>query len=78
MSTYSGGLGTKINQLADDLTNLKFDGVDMSKRVQVKFTDLDLSLLRRLWDSRDDFLDRESWASGSFALAGSFEKTQWS
>ena len=37
------------NQLADDLTNLRFDGVDMSKRVQVEFEDLDLTLLKRLW-----------------------------
>ena len=65
------------NQLADDLTNLRFDSVDMSKRVQVRFGDLDLSLLKRLWDSRDDFLDKDSWSSGSLKFVGSFEKSQW-
>ena len=65
------------NQLADDLTNLRFEGVDMSKRVQVVFEDLDLTLLKRLWESRDDFLDSDSWSSGSLTFSGSFEKFHW-
>ena len=49
------------NTLADDLTNGRFDGVDSSKRVRVCLGDLDFSLLDLLWESRSEYLDRESW-----------------
>eukprot|EP00435_Cladocopium_sp_Y103_P041551 s3778_g11.t1 len=50
------------NTLADDLTNGRFGRVDMDKRVEFGFSDLDMSLLTSLWDARGEFLDRDSWA----------------
>ena len=49
------------NTLADDLTNGRFDDVDSAKRVRVCLGDLDFSLLDLLWESRSEYLDRESW-----------------
>ena len=49
------------NTLADDFTNCRFDGVDASKRVRMCLGDLDFSLLDLLWESRSEYLDRESW-----------------
>ena len=50
------------NTLADDLTNSRFDDVDLDKRIDVAFSDLELSLLLSLWEARHEFLDRDSWA----------------
>ena len=49
------------NTLADDLTNGRFDDVDSAKRVRVCLCDLDFGLLDLLWESRSEYLDRESW-----------------
>ena len=46
------------NQLADDLINSEFDGVAAEKRVEACFEDLELELLKSLWSSREDFMDR--------------------
>ncbi|CAL1141183.1 unnamed protein product [Cladocopium goreaui] len=64
------------NTLADDLTNSKFGGVDMDKRISCLFSDLDLSLLASLWEAREEYLDRDSWAVyGKGKDKG--EKTAW-
>ena len=49
------------NTVADDLTNEIFSQVDVAKRVHLQWSGVKLSLLNRLWEARDDFLDRESW-----------------
>ena len=48
------------NQLADDLTNSRFEGVVAEQRIVISFEDLELSLLNRLWAAREDFMDRSS------------------
>jgi hypothetical protein len=64
------------NTLADDLTNSKFGDVDMGKRISSQFSDLDLSLLTSLWEAREEYLDRDSWAVyGKGKDKG--EKTAW-
>ena len=48
------------NQLADDLTNSRFEGVVAERRIVIRFEDLELGLLNRLWAAREDFMDRSS------------------
>ena len=64
------------NTLADDLTNSRFGDVDMSKRIDIAFSDLDLSLLLSLWGARQEFLDRDSWAVYGKGR-DKFEKSAW-
>ena len=64
------------NTLADDLTNERFDKVEAGKRVVLEFSELDLSLLERLWEAREEFLDRDSWAVYGRGKQKS-EKTAW-
>ena len=64
------------NVLADDLTNSRFEKVDMEKRVEVKFSDLDLELLNLLWEAREEYLDRDSWSVYGRGKMVS-EKTPW-
>ena len=45
----------------DDLTNSRFEKVEADKRVEPKFSDLDLGLLLQLWEAREEYLDRDSW-----------------
>ena len=64
------------NTLADDLTSSKFEDVDMGKRISRQFSDLDLSLLTSLWEAREEYLNRDSWAVyGKGKDKG--EKTAW-
>eukprot|EP00435_Cladocopium_sp_Y103_P024615 s4687_g6.t1 len=64
------------NTLADDLTNSRFEKVDSCKRVCAEFSELGLSLLFKLWEARDEYLDRDSWAMyGKGRLKP--EKTDW-
>lgn len=44
------------NTIADD-TNGIFEQVDGTKRVLIRWKDVKLSLLNRLWEARDDFLE---------------------
>ena len=62
------------NELADRLTNGIFTDFDPKLRVACTLADLDMKLLKKLWESRGDFLDRESW---KFYHGGKFEKSQW-
>ena len=66
------------NTIADDLTNGRFEQVAADKRIDVKWADLNFSLLEKLWESRDEFLDRDSWKfyHGS-SNGGPYEKTAW-
>ena len=64
------------NTLADDLTNSRFGDVDMSKRIDVALSDLDLSLLLELWEARHEFLDRDSWTVYGKGR-DKFEKSAW-
>ena len=48
------------NQEADDLTNGRVENFDQLLRVNSPFEQLDLGLLRELWEERADFLDRDS------------------
>ena len=64
------------NTLADDLTNSRFGDVDMSKRIDIELSDLDLSLLLSLWGARQEFLDRDSWAVYGKGR-DKFEKSAW-
>ena len=67
---------------ADDLTNEKFSSFVSTDRVHLGFGDLDLSLLRSLVDSRQEFETKKQEAK---AAAGSdprpkqkrFDKTPW-
>ena len=66
------------NTIADDLTNEKFDQVDPSKRVEIRWNEIKLTLLNKLWGAREEFLDRESWVFfDGDSKSGNFEKTSW-
>lgn len=66
------------NTIADDLTNEKFDQVDPSKRVDIRWNEIKLTLLNKLWGAREEFLDRESWVFfDGDSKSGNFEKTSW-
>ena len=65
------------NVLADDLTNEVFDQFDADKRVGIQWGDLDLSLLNSLWESREEFLDREYLREMSKPDTSPFAKTKW-
>ena len=75
----SAGLRVKLawrpreeNALAEDLTNCRFDGIGASKRVPGCLGDLDFNPLTYFWESRDEYLDRESW----LAYGGGKEKAE--
>eukprot|EP00434_Breviolum_minutum_P013170 symbB.v1.2.011607.t2/scaffold783.1/size170700/1 len=66
------------NTVADDLTNEKFDQVDIAKRVQIRWNEIKLDLLNKLWGAREDFLDRDSWVFfDGVEKSAPFEKTSW-
>ena len=66
------------NTIADDLTNGRFDQVAADKRIDVKWSDLKFTLLEKLWESREEPLDRDSWKfyHGS-SDGGVYQKTSW-
>ena len=66
------------NIVADDLTNGKFEQVDMAKRVQVRWNEIKMELLNKLWGARKEFLDRDSWVFfDGVGKSAPFEKTSW-
>ena len=66
------------NTVADDLTNEKFDQVDIAKRVQIRWNEIKLDLLNKLWGAREEFLDRDSWVFfDGVEKSAPFEKTSW-
>ena len=65
------------NVLADDLTNERFTDFKMEKRVEVKLSDLKLVLLEKLWNERNEFLDREGWKTYTGSSSGEFQKSEW-
>ena len=66
------------NTVADDLTNEKFDQVDIAKRVQIRWNEIKQDLLNKLWGAREDFLDRDSWVFfDGVEKSAPFEKTSW-
>ena len=66
------------NTVADDLTNEKFDQVDIAKRVQISWNEIKLDLLNKLWGAREEFLDRDSWIFfDGVEKSVPFEKTSW-
>ena len=70
------------NTEADDLTNERFDGFGLEKRVVVKFSDLEFDILRSLVDSHDEFerakqTAREFQRSDVGSKSKKFEKTPW-
>ena len=66
------------NTVAGDLTNEKFDQVDITRRVQISWNEIKLDLLNKLWGAREEFLDRDSWIFFDGAeKRAPFEKTSW-
>ena len=66
------------NTIADDLTNGRFEQVANDKRVDIKWADLNFTLLEKLWEVRAEFLDRDSWKFYHGPIAGGpYEKTTW-
>ena len=66
------------NTIADDLTNGRFEQVAADKRVDIKWADLNFTLLEKLWEARAEFLDRDSWKFYHGPITGGpYEKTAW-
>ena len=66
------------NTVADDLTNEKFDQVEVAKRVHIAWNEIKLDLLNKLWGAREEFLDRDAWIFFDGAeKSAPFEKTSW-
>ena len=66
------------NTVADDLTNERFDQVDMEKRVRMQWKEVKLDLLNKLRGAREEFLDRDSWVFfDGVEKSAPFEKTSW-
>ena len=66
------------NEPADDFTNEDFSRFDPKMRVDVKLSDIDLSLLWSMWEAHDDFLDRSAWRSKHAApFRSKNEKSSW-
>ena len=66
-------------QLTDSMMRSeKFDQVDIAKRVQIRWNEIKLDLLNKLWGAREEFLDRDSWVFfDGVEKSAPFEKTSW-
>ena len=68
------------NKLADALTNNDFSGVSLSKRIDLRFSDLPLDMVNKLWQTKADF-DANRAApkvlGGSLSTSKKFEKSPW-
>ena len=66
------------NTLADALTNEDFSGVDLAKRIPCRWGDFRFDLLFKLWNEREEFLDRETLRVSSRTVnLGKYEKSEW-
>ena len=70
------------NVEADDLTNERFSGFDLEKRIDISWQDLGLDILQSLVQTRDEFEQKkvEAGVGASSRTPGKnkkFEKTPW-
>ena len=70
------------NTEADDLTNEKFDNFDAADRISFAYSDLPLTLLHELWETKKEFDEAKerassSKASGPHAPSKKFDKSPW-
>ena len=66
------------NALADALTNGDFSDVSLSKRILCNCDGFDFTLIWKLWEERETYLDREALkANSKLAKLGDFEKSNW-
>ena len=70
------------NTEADDLTNEKFDDFDAADRISFAYSDLPLTLLHELWETKKEFDEAKkrassSKASGPHAPSKKFDKSPW-
>lgn len=62
------------NTVADALTNKDFASVDQSKRIDVVYSDLPLSLLRQLWETQVNFAEMKTAAKAAKAAGDGNKK----
>ena len=68
------------NKLADALTNGDFSGVSMSRRIDLKFSDLPLDMVDRLFQTKADFDANRALprvVGSSLPSSKKFDKSPW-